>query len=131
MDQTITLQALVQLGAVIVALWGAYKVIMEVVKAINDRHDREKKWDETAREIQEERVKIVERYDKRLAEIEERIEENHCDTEAKIQELKADMFILTKSLSATLDGLKQLGANGAVTEAKKDLDSFLMGKAYD
>lgn len=131
MEQTITLQALCQLGGVLVALWGAYKIIMEVVKTITNRHDREKRWDETAKEIQQERAKIVERYDKRLEEIERVIEDNHTDTEAKIQELKADMLILTKSLSATLDGLKQLGANGAVTKAKEELDSFLIDKAYD
>lgn len=129
--EQITFNALMQLCGLIAVIWGFYKVIMEIAKAITTRHDREKKWDETAKEIQEERVKIVERYDGKLEELEQTINDNHCDTEAKIQELKADMFILTRSVSAILDGLKQQGCNGAVTKAKEDLDAFLMGKAYD
>lgn len=128
---TLNLQAFVQAGAVLIALWGFYKVIMEIIKTITERHDREKAWDKTASDIQEERLKIIERYDEKLEQLEVQMNENHADTEAKIQELKSEMFILTKSIAAILDGLKQQGCNGAVTEAKKELDEFIMGKAYD
>ena len=63
--------------------------------------------------------------------VNEKIDENHTDTESKIQELNARMLILTRSVSAVLDGLKQQGCNGQVTKAKEELDAFLMERAYD
>ena len=131
MEQTINLQAFLQARAALIALWGFYKVIMEIIKAITERHDREKAWDKAVADIQEERQKIVELYDGKLQDLENRINENYTGTENQIRELKEELFILTKSVAAILDGLKQQGCNGAVTEAKKELDQFLMGKAYD
>jgi len=128
---TFNLQAVIQAGAALIALWGFYKAIMEIIKSITERHDREKAWDKAVSDIQEERQKIVERYDKKLMEIEGQINDSHSDTEAKIQELKAEMLILTKSVAAILDGLKQQGCNGEVTKTKEALDAFLMNKAYD
>ena len=131
MEQTISIDTLIQLAVVIAAIWGFFKVIMEIVKAINARHDKEQEWDKTKEDLEKGRQELITRFDKKLADMEKTIEDNHCDTEAKIQELKADMLILTRSISAILDGLKQQGCNGAVTKAKEDLDQFLIGKAYD
>ena len=131
MEQTISIDTLIQLAVVIAAIWGFFKVIMEIVKAINARHDKEQEWDKTKEDLEKGRQEIITRFDKKLADMEKTIEDNHCDTEAKIQELKSDMLILTRSISAILDGLKQQGCNGAVTKAKEDLDQFLIGKAYD
>lgn len=128
MEQTITLDLLVQFGLVIMGLWAFFKVVGEVIEAVNKRHDREQQWDDYAKNLEEERNKIYEKYDKRFDEVEERIDTNHAETEAKTQEIKAEIMILTKSMSAILDGLIQQGCNGAVTEAKKNLDEFLMSK---
>ena len=128
MEQTITLDLLVQFGLVIMGLWAVFKVVGEVIEAVNKRHDREQQWDDYAKNLEEERNKIYEKYDKRFDEVEERIDTNHAETEAKTQEIKAEIMILTKSMSAILDGLIQQGCNGAVTEAKKNLDEFLMSK---
>ena len=70
----------------------------------------------------------AEKYDERLYEVEKQIANNSTDTDAKIQDIKAEITILTKSMSAILDGLIQQGCNGSVTEAKKNLDEFLMSK---
>lgn len=131
MEQTISLTTLTQMGLIIMALWGFYKVIMEIIDRITSRHDKEQEWDRTKKDLEEGRQEIIKRYDKKLEDLEEKIETSNAESEKKIQELKADMFILTKSVSATLDGLKQLGCNGPVTKAKEELDSFLMDKAYD
>ena len=131
MEQGISLQVLIQCAFVISGVWGFYKIVMEIVKNITDRHDKEQEWTKTKEDLEKGRQEIVQRYDAKLTELEDKIDGNHADTEAKIQELKADMFILTKSLAAVLDGLKQQGCNGAVTEAKKELDSFLIDKAYE
>lgn len=124
----LTFDLLFKALAVVIVVWKGFEELGKMGKAITDRHDRERKWDETAREIKEEREKIVERYDEKLEELEEKIVENHCDTEAKIQELRTELLILTKCMSAVLDGLKQLNCNGAVTEAKKTLDEFLVSR---
>ena len=131
MPQGVSLDAYIVAGGTLMALWGFYKVIMEIITAITKRHDKEKKWDEATEKITKEREAIVERYDKRLTELENKIDENHSETEAKIQELKSSIVILTQSVSAILDGLKQQGCNGKVTEAKENLDKYLMDRAYD
>ena len=131
MEQTISIQALMQLGTYLIGAWGLYKVIVEIVKAITERHDKEKEWSKTKEDLERGRQEIMQKYDAKLAEMEGKIDENHCDTEAKIQELRSEMLILTRCMSAVLDGLKQLNCNGEVSKAKKNLDEFLMSRAYD
>ena len=131
MDQTITLQALIQSAALIIGIWGFIKVVTEIAKAINERHDKEQKWGEWEVNLQEERDKIYERYDTKLAEMEEKIDNNHADTEAKIQQTRSELYILTECMAAVLDGLKQLNCNGKVTEAKENLDAYLIKRAHE
>ncbi len=124
----ITIDFLIQAAICLLGLWGFAKAVGEVVEAVNKRHDREQKWDDYANNLQEERDKIYEKYDNRLKEIEEKIDDNYGEMEARTQELKVEVLVLTKSMSAILDGLIQQGCNGPVTEAKKNLDEFLMSK---
>lgn len=128
LSQSITIDFLVKMGLVLISVWGFLKVVNEMIDAVNKRHDREQRWDEYANNLDKEREKIYDKYDSRLTEIEDRIDSNHDEDNAKIQELKAEIMILTKSMSAILDGLIQQGCNGKVTEAKKNLDEFLMSK---
>lgn len=125
---TVTIDFIVQVGIIFMAIWAFVKVVGEVIDAVNKRHDREQKWDDYAKNLDNEREKIYSRYDDRLVEIESKIDKNYQDNESKNQEIKAEITILTKSMSAILDGLIQQGCNGAVTEAKKNLDEFLMSK---
>lgn len=135
MDATTILREVEHVAVMIMAVWGFIKVIMEIAKNISSRHDREKRWDEMettlTKNIQEERDKIYQKYDTKLVEIETKIETNHSDTEAKLQEIAVVLMILTRGQLAALDGLKQQGCNGAVTQAKKELDEFLMNRAVD
>lgn len=128
MDQMITIDFIYRAGLLLLGLWAFAKAVIEVIEAVNKRHDREQKWDDYAKNLENERDKIYEKYDERLVEIEDKINSNHVENNAKTQELKAEILILTKSLSAVLDGLIQQGCNGKVTEAKRDLDEFLMSK---
>ena len=141
METSITFQALIQSAALIVGIWGFYKVVNEIVKAITARHDREQKWDKVAddmlKNIQAERDKIYENYDGQLADIREEIEQNqaeikknHTDTEEKMQEIRAELFILTECMQGVLDGLHQLNCNGKVTEASEKLDAYLNKRAH-
>lgn len=126
----ITLDELIHIAVIIMAVWGFFKIVMEIVQAITVRHDKEQKWDEYEKNLQEERDKIYEKYDTKLIELEEKIDLNHADTEAKIQQTQADLYIITECMAAVLDGLKQLNCNGKVTEAKQTLDAYLIKRAY-
>lgn len=129
--QTITLQTLIEIGLAFMGIWGFVKVVNEVIKAITARHDREQKWDDYEKNLQEERDKIYEKYDSRLEEVEKKLEDNHTDTEAKIQEIRAELYLQTECMRAVLEGLQQLNCNGPVSEAKKKLDAHLLERAYD
>lgn len=130
MDQTITLSTLIQMGVIIMGLWGFLKVVKELVQNITARHDREQKWDEMVQNVQSERDKIYERYDNKLAEMEEKIDGNHADTEAKLQEVRAELLIITDCMAAVLDGLHQQGCNGKVSEARENLDQYMRNRAH-
>lgn len=86
MNQTITLQALIQCGALIMGLWGFYKVIMEIVKNITARHDREQAWDKAVKDISVDREKLENAFNGRLDE-----------QDAKIQQLFAMIIMLMKA----------------------------------
>lgn len=121
---------LIQMGVIVMGFWGFYKVVKEILTAITDRHDKEQKWDEMVKNVQDERDKIYERYDEKLAEMDEKINENHSGTEAKLQEVKAELYILTDCMAAVLDGLHQQGCNGKVTAATEMLDKYLNERAH-
>ena len=139
------IQALVTSAGVIMGIWGFVKVIKQMKADSDAEHTRRMSWDKAAKvieekeakwdkglsDIYEERAMIVKKFDERLDEVDLKIDEVHTDEEAKIQELRADVLILTKCMAAVLDGLKQLNCNGRVSEAKQDLDEFLMNRAYD
>ena len=126
-----TLNDIINVAVIIMAVWGFYKIVMEIVHVITTRHDKEQKWSEWEINLQKERDKIYDRYDNKLSEIEDKINLNHADTEAKIQQTQAELFILTECMAAVLDGFKQLNCNGKVTEAKNKLDNYLMKRAHE
>lgn len=137
MDQTITLSTLIQMGVIIMGLWGFFKVVKELVQSITTRHDREQKWDSMSemeerlvKNIQDERDKIYEKYDGKLEEMESKIDGNHADTEAKLQEVRAELLIITDCMAAVLDGLHQQGCNGKVSEAREHLDQYMRNRAH-
>lgn len=51
MDASITINQLLQIVAAGVAMWGGYKVILEIVGRINTKHDQVQKWDEYDKQI--------------------------------------------------------------------------------
>lgn len=69
-------------------------------------------------------------YDKKIAEIKDEVKATHSETKEEIKALKAEQYIQTKVLWATLDGLHQLGCNGKVTEATNELGEYLNKQAH-
>jgi len=125
MDSTITFQALVQSAALIVGVWGFYKVIMEIVRNITERHDKEKAWDEAVGNIKKEREQITNTFNERLNDMTKLIEENQAETDSKMQELTAIVIMLTKAVKAILDGQIEQGLNGTVKKQRDEVDNFL------
>ena len=135
--ETIAFNDLVRLAVVVAGLWGFFKIVNEIVKAINARHDREQKWDETASNIRKEREEVVCQYNAQLAEIRQKQEDIQKKQEdirtefnGKVQDIKAEQLIIVECLRAVLDGLRQKGCNGEVSKAIKLLDDYLLEKAY-
>lgn len=81
-------------------------------------------------------------YEKEISDIKEKVEDSHMfatvcaleqmriDTEAKLQEIRAEQCMMTYCMSAVLDGLHQLKCNGPVTEARNELDKYLNKQAH-
>lgn len=123
---------------VVVAIWGIVKAFKEIVKAINDRHDREQSWDSAAtleqkmvEDYKNDQSKKWSEYDRKIDEINDKIEQNCCDTEAKFQEIRSELCLLTYAMLGALDGLKQLGCNGKVTDARTRIDKHLNQSAHN
>ena len=116
MDQTITLQALLQCGAVIVGLWGFFKVIMEIVKAITARHDKEAAWDKAVKDIEVDRETLKNEFNSRLDE-----------QDAKIQQLVAMICMTLRAQDDILEALvEKVIGNGEIRAMHKELKDFIM-----
>ena len=124
MTEPITINALLQLGGIIAAFWGGYKILMEIIRTIGEKYT-------TKQKEKDESNKMSEKYDKAIADLNKKIDEKQIDVEAKIQEVRAEQEIITECMYATLDGLHQLGCNGKVTEARSMLDQYLIKRAHD
>lgn len=116
MDQTITIQALIQMGALIMGIWGFYKIVMEIIKAITDRHDKEQAWSKAVKDIEVDRETLKNEFNSRLDE-----------QDAKIQQLVAMICMTLKAQDAILEALveKEIG-NGEIKAMHKELKDFIM-----
>lgn len=57
--------------------------------------------------------------------------ESQKQQETEIQTIKEEQCVMCYAILATLDGLKQLGANGNVTDAHEKLEKHLNKLAHD
>lgn len=115
MEQTITIQALLQSGAIIMGAWGFYKILMEIIKAITDRHDKEKAWDKAVKDIEVDREKLSDEFNSRLDE-----------QDAKIQQVLAMLSICIRAQDTILEALSNSNiGNGEVKEMRKELKKFI------
>ena len=92
---------------------------------------KEKLWDDGLRDIDGMRERLSRDFNKRLDDIEDKIEENHVDSEAKMQEVRSEQMFQMELFKSVLDGLGQLGANGPVTIMSEKLDEYLNKKAHE
>ena len=125
--ETITVDDLIRLAVVIAGLWGFFKILNEIIHAVNERHDREQKWDDIAKSREED----VCQYNAQLSAIKAKQEDIRVEFDGKVQEVKAEQYIIVECLRAVLDGLHQQGCNGKVTEALNTLDSYMVKRAHE
>ena len=141
----LTFSYILQGIAVLIIIYEVYKKIKEVKKESDAEHEwkmrvkkaveameaREKLWDEGLRDLDGMRERLSRDFNKRLDDIEAKIEDNHTDTEAKIQEVRAEQMFQMELFKTVLEGLGQLGANGPVTIMSEKLDNYLIQKAHE
>lgn len=142
---SISFQYVINAICVLVIIYEVYKKIKEIRKESNEQHEwemrvknavetvekKEKEWDEALAGVKETRAILAKEFNKRLDDIEEKIESNHTETEAKIQEIKAEQEFSIEIFRVILDGLTQLNCNGQVTNMKERLDSYLNKAAHE
>jgi len=141
----IAFQHIIQAICVFIIVYEVYSKIKKIKKESDEEHEwqmrikytvetvekKEKEWDEALAGVKETRVIITKEFNKRLDDIEEKIEDNHSDTEAKIQEIKAEQEFSIEIFRVILDGLTQLNCNGQVTKMKERLDLYLNKAAHE
>ena len=108
MTEPITLQSILTILGLIVAIVAGVTAIGAIIKWITGVHDRMEKWDG----------------------YEAQIKEMQTDVEARLQEIRAEQCLMTSSMLAVLDGLKQLNCNGKVTTAHDDLEAYLNDSSH-
>lgn len=125
----LTPQNLIMTLAVLFVCYEVYERLGKIIGKITAEHDRIKKWDEMEnrllQNIQDERDKICANYDRILADFRREMEQNHVDTEGKIQQLTSMMILLMKSVNAILDREIKQGANGDVAKMHEELTNFI------
>jgi len=116
METSITIQALIQCGLIIMGAWGFFKIVMEIVKAINARHDKEAAWDKAVKDIAVDRESLKADFDGRLD-----------DQDAKIQQLVAMICMTLRAQDAILEALvdRDIG-NGEIKNMHRELKDFIM-----
>lgn len=107
------ISAILQFVETIASLITALGIIYAALKVINKKINEPEKEKESLEEYKKDVKTRMESFDKRLNKIEK------------------EQAFQTKTLLAIMDGLKQLGANGPVTDAKKELEQHLLDNAYD
>lgn len=115
MDAPITLQSVMTVLGVIVAIVAGLTALGMIIKWINGAHDKMEQWDG---------------YTAKLDDLEKKIQDNKTDTDAKLQQIRAEQCEISSAMLAVLEGLMQLKCNGPVTEAHTKLTNYLNDQAH-
>lgn len=113
---TVSLDDLIKLAIIITAIWGFVKIIMEIIKAITDRHDKEQAWDKAVKDIEVDRESLKTEFNGRLDE--------QC---TKFQQLFSMQCMSLKAQDAILDALEKDNiGNGEIKAMHRELKDFIM-----
>ena len=133
------LHAFITVGSAILGIWGLV-IVIKNIKSTNDKEvlwrqkvnaavqkveDNTLKWDKGLADTCAERDKIVTRFDLELKDLKNVVDENHTDSESKVQQLTSMVLLLMKSMYALLDREIKQGANGEVMRMYEELKDFI------
>lgn len=113
---TLTFAEVTKILVILGTMWGGYKIIMEIIDKITQRHDREQAWDSAVKKIEVDRATLENKFNDRLDE-----------QDAKNQQLVAMMCMCLRANDAILEALvdKDIG-NGEIKAMHKELKDFIM-----
>ena len=115
-EMTLTFAEVAKILVILGTMWGGYKIIMEIIDKITQRHDREQAWDSAVKKIEVDRATLENKFNDRLDE-----------QDAKNQQLVAMMCMCLRANDAILEALvdKDIG-NGEIKAMHKELKDFIM-----
>ena len=115
-EMTLTFAEVAKILVILGTMWGGYKIIMEIIDKITQRHDREQAWDSAVKKIEVDRTTLEDKFNGRLDE-----------QDAKNQQLVAMMCMCLRANDAILEALvdKDIG-NGEIKAMHKELKDFIM-----
>ena len=115
-EMTLTFAEVAKILVILGTMWGGYKIIMEIIDKITQRHDREQAWDDAVKKIEVDRATLENKFNDRLDE-----------QDAKNQQLVAMMCMCLRANDAILEALvdKDIG-NGEIKAMHKELKDFIL-----
>lgn len=111
---------------VLASIAGGIAVTIKLFDAYSENKEFKKKCASYEAQINETNGKVQNAHNF----AQEALTQMNCETEAKLQEIRAEQEMITVCMRAVLDGLHQLNCNGKVTEASDRLDEYLNSKAH-
>ena len=105
-----------QVAIIIMAIWGFLKVIVEMIKAVNVKHDKEQAWDKAVEDIAIDRETLKNEFNARLD-----------DQDARNQQLLSMLCMTLRAQDAILEALVEQGiGNGEIRAMHKELKVFIL-----
>ena len=115
-EMTLTFAEVAKILVILGTMWGGYKIIMEIIDKITQRHDREQAWDKAVHDIEVDREALKNEFNERLD-----------DQDAKDQQLVAMMCMCLRANDAILEALVGSGiGNGEIRDMHKELKDFIL-----
>ena len=117
MEKLIKISAAVGAAAALVEV--VFKPVRSMLEKRRNRLKRENRIDESLAKIDQHLDEST-----RLAEWQTAVDATLARHEQSIEDSKAERRVTWRAQRATLDGLKQLGANGLVSKAIEEMDDY-------
>lgn len=117
MEKLIKISATVGAAAALVEI--VFKPVRSMLEKRRNRIKRENRIDESLAKIDQHLDEST-----RLAEWQTAVDATLARHEQSIEDSKAERRVTWRAQRATLDGLKQLGANGLVSKAIEEMDDY-------
>lgn len=96
MEASITIGQLLQVITILGAIWGGYKIIVEIIDRINSKHDQIQKWEEYDQQIkdiksEQEMMTIC------VSAILDGLKQLNCNGEVTKAKIKLDEYLIEKA----------------------------------